>query len=280
MSSNYKMFVFGETLERAINAIPETEQLRFYKYIVKFGIDGEEPQLQGFELATWVQMKDIILRTMPKKRKAPEKKDENNENNLRNGNSEKQLRQLDADELTDHKSANGNGNVNVNGNGNDNVNVNVNDQTNLENSFSSRSPPHSPDLAKRIDDRIKSWNSLNLKPQCRKTALNLIQLNLDRIVTTFKLYADAEIDEAMVNYGIVSGDPAAYFDPGYKSLEGFLANGVEKFVSEAEPLKKYAARGGPPGLKNKPDDDDYWAELDKRANNKKAEGGLNDGSEG
>jgi hypothetical protein len=65
MKKQYKKFVFGETLQKAINHLPESEQLRFYRIIVAYGIDGIEPDLKGFEAAVWVQMKDMIDNTRP-----------------------------------------------------------------------------------------------------------------------------------------------------------------------------------------------------------------------
>ena len=62
----YRKFIFGETLERALDAIPEEHQLRFYRYVKDYGLHGSEPELSGFELAAWVQMKDVIDNTMPK----------------------------------------------------------------------------------------------------------------------------------------------------------------------------------------------------------------------
>jgi hypothetical protein len=40
-------------------------------YIADYGIHGIEPELSGFELSTWVQMKQMIDNTMPKKNKSP-----------------------------------------------------------------------------------------------------------------------------------------------------------------------------------------------------------------
>jgi hypothetical protein len=61
MIERYKKFVFGETLKKAIDQLPESEQLRFYKIIVSYGIEGIEPAgLTGFEAAVWVQIKDRI----------------------------------------------------------------------------------------------------------------------------------------------------------------------------------------------------------------------------
>jgi len=56
----FKKFVFGETLEQALDALPDEMQLRFYRMIKNYGLHGIEPELTGVELAVWVQMKDAI----------------------------------------------------------------------------------------------------------------------------------------------------------------------------------------------------------------------------
>ena len=66
----FKKFIFGETLEQAIDAIPEEYQLKFFRFIKDYGLHGIEPELTGFELATWVQMKAMIDITMPKRNNA------------------------------------------------------------------------------------------------------------------------------------------------------------------------------------------------------------------
>jgi hypothetical protein len=131
MKKQYKKFVFGETLQKAILQIPESEQLRFYRIIVEYGIDGIEPTLDGFESAVWVQMKDMIDNTMPAKRGAPEgnKNAKNKKNNSDQIdlivfdetiqdelNELKQINQLEKDE---NKCANDNDNVNVKDNDNE-----------------------------------------------------------------------------------------------------------------------------------------------------------------
>jgi len=58
--AEFRKFIFGETLEQAIDAIPEESQLRFFRIIKDYGLHGIEPELTGFELATWVQMKAMI----------------------------------------------------------------------------------------------------------------------------------------------------------------------------------------------------------------------------
>jgi hypothetical protein len=64
----FRKFVFGETLLKAISAIPNEHQLRYYWYIADYGIHGIEPELSDFELSTWVQMKQMIAYTGHKKR--------------------------------------------------------------------------------------------------------------------------------------------------------------------------------------------------------------------
>jgi len=66
----FKKFVFGETLDMALEAIPEEHQLKFYRVIKNYGLYGIEPELFGFELATWVQMKILIDNTMPRRNNA------------------------------------------------------------------------------------------------------------------------------------------------------------------------------------------------------------------
>ena len=66
----FKKFIFGETLERALEAIPEESQLRYYRIVKDYGLHGIEPDLSGFELSTWIQMKDMIDITIPKKNNA------------------------------------------------------------------------------------------------------------------------------------------------------------------------------------------------------------------
>jgi len=131
-----KKFVFGETLEQAIEVIPEEYQLKFYRIIKNYGLHGIEPELSGFELATWVVMKAMIDITIPKKHNASpvgkvgapygnknaqktiENNSENNQNNSdelnsqNNSENNKQLLPNDNDNVND----------NVNGNSDDNDN--------------------------------------------------------------------------------------------------------------------------------------------------------------
>jgi len=53
-------FIFDGRLLIALKAIPEEHQLKFFRIIIDYGFYGTEPELSGFELATWVLMKITI----------------------------------------------------------------------------------------------------------------------------------------------------------------------------------------------------------------------------
>ena len=125
--AEFSKFIFGETLEQAIDAIPEESQLKFFRIIKDYGLHGIEPKLTGFELATWVQMKALIDNTMPKRNNASpvskagapfgnknaQKTTKNNSNNQNNSSeliSENNYENNSSELLND----NVNGNVNEN----------------------------------------------------------------------------------------------------------------------------------------------------------------------
>jgi hypothetical protein len=158
----FKMFVFGESLENAIEAIPEEYQLKFYRIIKDYGLHGIEPEeLSGFELATWVQMRAMINLTIPKKHNgspigkvgAPfgnsnaRKGKNNSENNSNNKNNSNQLDELFLENNSENNS-NNRPNVNVN----DNVYVNENGN---ENDLSgSAEPPGSKSSSKHKPKKL------------------------------------------------------------------------------------------------------------------------------
>jgi hypothetical protein len=176
------MFVFGETLEKAIEAIPEEYQLRFYRMIKDYGLHGIEPELAGFELSTWVTMKTMIDITIPKRNNASPvgkvgapfgnlnaQKTKNNQNNY--------------DELFSKNNSENNQNnssdlLNVNVNDNVNVNENVNDSSGSAEppgkKPSSRQKPTKPPLRERapVNDMEKvekayllNWDTLYSRKQ-------------------------------------------------------------------------------------------------------------------
>jgi hypothetical protein len=66
MENDFTTFVMGETTVNQINALPEELQLKFYKAVSNYGINGIEPDFTGLELAVWIPMRDLILHTKQK----------------------------------------------------------------------------------------------------------------------------------------------------------------------------------------------------------------------
>jgi hypothetical protein len=125
----YRKFVFGETLDIAIESLPEEYQFRFYRYIKNYGLYGIEPELEGLELPVWVQMKTMIDNTMPKQNKdVSEARSEAGKRGMakrwgitNDNKDDKTITKTDNDNKDITKN-NKTDNVNVNDNVNDNVN--------------------------------------------------------------------------------------------------------------------------------------------------------------
>jgi len=128
----FSKFIFGETLEQALEAVPEDCQLRFYRMVKDYGLHGIEPDLTGFELATWVQMKAMIDITMPKKNNAsPVSKvgapfGNRNAQKITKNNSDNQNNSDNCNELFIKNNSENNQSNFLNENGNENVNENEN----------------------------------------------------------------------------------------------------------------------------------------------------------
>jgi hypothetical protein len=250
------MFVFGETLQKAINQIPESEQLRFYRIIVDYGINGTEPELTGFEAAVWVQMKDMIDNTMPRKRGAPE----GNGNAKQKNNSpelfqEKQLETIETnetikDELFQEKQLeiietkapmymyNGNGNGNVNENEKENGNPPASFQDFLKPSLSNATGPPEKDYV-MIFEAVKSrWKEITGQ-ETRETLLTISPARRERFINTLAIYSlENDIFNAIANYWYTKNHPELYDIKGrvYGNLMGFLENGVSQFYKDG-PVK-------------------------------------------
>jgi hypothetical protein len=272
------MFVFGETLKKAIAQIPESEQLRFYRIIVEYGIEGIEPDLSGLESAVWVQMKDMIDNTMPRKRGAPEgnanavKNNSNNseridlfdsietnktiENQLIQSNQLKQFEKIE--NKIDNVNVNDNVNINVNENEKEKENENedfsfsgfsedfqIDPAPNPESNPAPAPDPHPPDRnAKTKEDatavfqKARSlWNEREIPPECRDL---IIPHSEYECLRAFQNYSWDDIENAIMNY---DWHFKHRFDadwkppPGYKSLFGFLKNGVPQYYKD-EAFKK------------------------------------------
>jgi len=189
----FRKFIFGETLEQAIEAIPEEYQLKFFRFIKDYGLHGIEPELAGFELATWVQMKAMIDRTMPKRNNASpvsktgapfgntnaKKTTKNNSNNQNNQNNQNNVDELFSKNNYENNSPellNDNVNDNVNDNDNDNVNDNVNDNEFSESNISTADSQSFP-TADAVD--IKEVVQTSRSPPKPKRA-NKLELTEDQ----------------------------------------------------------------------------------------------------
>jgi hypothetical protein len=253
MKKQYKMFVFGETLQKAINQLPETEQLRYYRIIVEYGLDGIEPELNGFEAAVWVQMKAMIDNTMPKKRGAPEGNRNAKQKNNSDGidlfesietisdelNLEKQKNNSDLIESNEKKSAMYN--VNVNENVNENENENENERTPLSLSHFVKIPESDadpPDLPPKnysmIFEEVKSkWKEITGQ-ETREFLLTVAPAKREKFINTLALYSIEDIENAIRNYWYARGHPEEYEIGSriYGNLFGFLENGVSQFYED------------------------------------------------
>jgi hypothetical protein len=227
---NYKKFVFGETLERAIEAIEDRDdKLRFYGFIVAYGLHGIEPELKGFEKSVWVQMKDVIDNTMPRKKGAPEG----------NVNAVKQKKQSGDNCFFENKSANGN----EKGNGNVNENGEEEREEGAEAprfSLSEELNPAHKDMTARIMGRKKTWNESGASPPCE--LITFPPLHVQDMTPNLQAYTDERIDKAIQNYATILQSPGAYELDAKpcSNFSNFMIRWVEKFVDEAEPFKRFS----------------------------------------
>jgi hypothetical protein len=245
---NYKKFTFGETLESAINAIPENEQLRFYKYIMNYGLHGIEPVLSDFELATWVQMRDVIDNTKHQGG-APlgnqnAKKDNNNSETTENNS-----------ETTEQPFKNKKENINIKLNLNKNINEKEREES-LSGDFSKDEAfnPGKRDSVTRVDDLRKVWESCGLPLSAIITNLNV----LDNLKDTLNSFSDEKISRAIKNFSTVVSqtdfDPEILPGGHIPNFKNFMIRWADRFVDEAKPLERFKTKAkGKPGARAGPD---------------------------
>jgi hypothetical protein len=253
----YKMFVFGETLEKSIEALPEEHQLKYYRIIKDYGLHGIEPELTGFELGMWLQMKSLIDNTMPKKhrvqtgkRGAPYGNDnakkpdvkggasnnadteqKTNETNETNEDNAKQINDCSELKTNEDKCPNIYVNDNIYVNENDNVNVNVN-------------------INERYESLRLFWNNLFPDNTNSFLILNVPAENIKKLYCGLNTFTDTEIKTSFQNYGQVLNHPETYNTPERRFRLNFFSF-LEKGVDRYKHLDNH--------LKDKPDkDSDFW----------------------
>jgi hypothetical protein len=252
----FDRFCFGDSLDEVINSLPEEYQLRYFKYIVNYGLKKIDPpsgELPGLEKTVWIQIRNIIDITRPKKggqpgngnaakdddgpdtgTGGPEAADGTNETNGNEG------------ERTETNETNGNEGGNININVNDNINVNKNKKENgngnpppfsfppfLNQSFSE--PPCLPDKNyAAVFEKVKAkWKEITGQ-ETRESLLTVSPVKREKFIHTLADYSLDDIFNAIGNYHLARSHPEK-FDIGgrtYGSLIGFLENGVRQFFTD------------------------------------------------
>jgi hypothetical protein len=246
-------FIFYRSFFDGIKSQPPKIVNEFIVSLVDYALNGTEPRLSGVAQMAFTFVKPLIdsnNRKYKSGRKGgrPKKTD---------GYDEQETDGYDEQETNgyDEQKTNGYGEKKPNDHDHEKGKEEVHEKEKEKGEdphFFSRAEalqPGKKDLGMRLEGRIQTWNRLNILPRCRKTALNIVCTKMDLIAVTFQHYSDAEIDAAMSNYSRVLGDPRYSGYPIYQSLEGFLANGVEKFCEDAKPFERFlsdrnAAGGG------------------------------------
>jgi hypothetical protein len=100
-------------------------------------------------------------------------------------------------------------------------------------------------FSQRIEKLREKYNSLNIGPPFRKTALNLNPGESSDLMKIMQVYDDAVSLGAMENYSKVITEPQ--YDPGgctYRGFISFMIRGVEKYCDEARPFESFKSKGG------------------------------------
>jgi hypothetical protein len=63
VSDTYSTFTISETMANQIRELPEELQLKYFWAITELGIFNVDTGFKGLELALWLPMRDLILRT-------------------------------------------------------------------------------------------------------------------------------------------------------------------------------------------------------------------------
>ncbi len=99
------------------------------------------------------------------------------------------------------------------------------------------------DSSERIETLRTTWNNYGLV-EMRRTILNFTQNERTECLSTLSVYTNEEIITAMQNYKRVISEPEYDLPPQfqYKTFQGFIGKGVEKFMDNAKPFEIYKKR--------------------------------------
>jgi hypothetical protein len=93
----------------------------------------------------------------------------------------------------------------------------------------------------------KEWNSLFPDMPARTIATNLNDFVRKDLVCVWKAAPDSlRNNKAMANYAKIRGQPNTYNMAGcvYKSFEGFVKNGLDKYSDDVQPFKRFLSPEG------------------------------------
>lgn len=90
--------------------------------------------------------------------------------------------------------------------------------------------PNRPGISQEVEADRHHWNEIGAKPPKEK-----LIMNFEGITPTIQAYTRERRHKAMDNYESIRKSPDHELRPEYGSLDGFLREGVEKYVDEADP---------------------------------------------
>jgi hypothetical protein len=122
--------------------------------------------------------------------------------------------------------------------------------------------PNRPNIQTRAESARKHCLEIN----CPLPAQKLVVIKAEQlpdITATFAAFTDDKINEALDNYTGIANSLDHELDPPFKRLPGFLATGVEQYVSEANPWDTCRIKGRRAApVRSPPEDDDDGFGLD------------------
>jgi hypothetical protein len=128
-----------------------------------------------------------------------------------------------------------------------NLNLNLNSDTDINRdapldpsfSVSKNGSVKSLSGSERIESARKLWNSIGCEPSCLRTVINFSPDDLTECTKTMNSFPDELIFESINNYKFIQNSSEHEITMPYGSFQGFIKNGVDKFVTSANPNERY-----------------------------------------
>jgi hypothetical protein len=123
-NNDFQSFIFGETIYKQIQELPQELQLKFFKACCDYGLYNIEPEFNGLEKALWLSMQNLI-------KIFKDKRGINRDNGSKKGKSKSETERTKANESETERTKANESEPKAN------VNVNVNDNVNIKNLLTS-----------------------------------------------------------------------------------------------------------------------------------------------